>query len=299
MTDSRYSKQRIDAPELLADLLQGSKLVIAPGCYDAVTAKLVAHLGFSAAYVSGASVSAVTLGLPDLGFVGPGEILSVAARVVDSVSPVPVIVDADTGFGEEIHVDQTVQRYERAGIAALHLEDQVLPKRCGHMVGKRLVDINKACQRIEVAVKARKQMLVIARTDALSVEGTDSALVRAQAYASAGADVIFIEGLTSLDEIRSASSVLPVPLMVSLSEAGGPIDLNLRDISQCGASLAIVPISGLLSAISGYKTCLKNLIEKGTVGSIDNVSWSELNEILDLPRFEMIESFGKGSSDLR
>ncbi len=267
----------------LRALLGDPQLTVAPGCYDAVTARLVRAYGFPAGYVSGATVSAIELGQPDLGFAGAAEMLQVISRVVGALGPLPVIADADAGFGDEIHVADLVRRYERAGVAALHLEDQALPKRCGHMDGKRLVTADVAASRIRAAVAARTDLVVIARTDALSVEGLAAALDRASTFVEAGADAVFVEGLRSVADIAAAHRQIDAPLVVSLSEAGGPITLTLRQLGDNGTALALVPVAGLLAALSGYRGILTDLQRRGIARPTPQLPWSELNDLLGLP----------------
>ncbi len=268
----------------LRALLNSQQLVIAPGCYDGATARMVAAQGFSAAYVSGASVAALELGQPDLGFAGVAEFLQTLRRVVPALSPVPVIADADTGFGDAVHVAETVHRYEQAGVAGLHLEDQVMPKRCGHMSGKKLVDRETASARIQAASRTRENLLVIARTDALTVEGMDAALARSAAYVDAGADALFVEGLSSVAEIEQVHRhVGDVPLVVSLSEAAGPVPLGIDDLRAAGVAIAIVPVAGLLAALAAFRTVLRNLAQHGRATPVDQLVWPELTDLLGLP----------------
>lgn len=267
----------------LRALLARSELAVAPGCYDAVTARLVRAHGFPAGYVSGATVSAIELGQPDLGFAGAAELLQVIGRVVGALGPVPVIADADAGFGDEIHVAELVRRYERAGVAALHLEDQSLPKRCGHMAGKRLVTADVAASRVRAAVAARTDLVVIARTDAMSIEGLAGALDRANTFVEAGADAVFIEGLSTVGEITTARCQVNAPLVVSLSEAAGPITLTLRQLEDNGVALALIPVAGFLAALAGYRSILRDLQGPGVARATSQLPWSELNDALGLP----------------
>lgn len=274
----------------LRALLHRDELVVAPGCYDAATARMVASHGFAAGYVSGACVSALELGRPDLGFAGAAEILQVLARVVPAIEPLPVIADADAGFGEAVHVAEIVRRYERAGVAALHLEDQAMPKRCGHMKGKKLVDVATAVTRVGAAVRARSDLVVIARTDALSIEGMNGALTRCRAYVDAGADALFVEGLRTVDDIGMVrESIGDVPLVVSLSEAGGPVELGLDDLAACGVAIAILPVAGLLAALASFAAVLTNVKSRGRAAPIAQVGWSELTDLLGLPELDDFE----------
>ena len=268
----------------LRALLSARQLVVAPGCYDGTTARMVAAHGFLAAYVSGASVAALELGRPDLGFAGVAEFLQMIRRVVPALSSVPVIADADTGFGDAVQVGETVRRYEQAGVAGLHLEDQLMPKRCGHMSGKKLVDSDTASTRIRAASRARSHMVIIARTDALSVEGLDGAIARSAAYVEAGADALFVEGLSNVDEIDQVRrTVGDIPLVISLSEAGGQVRLTVDDLRSAGVAIAIVPVAGLLAALAAFRAVLRNLTQHGHATPVDQLTWPELTDLLGLP----------------
>ena len=177
-------------PELLAD----GEMILAPGCYDALGVRLVEEAGFKAAYMTGFGTAASHLGRPDVGLLGMSEMVDNARRLAEATT-LPVIADADTGYGNQINVIRTVREYESAGIAAIHIEDQLMPKKCGHMEDKHLIDAGEMAAKVSAAVAARRseQFLIIARTDARAVEGLDAALERARRYRDAGADVIFIE----------------------------------------------------------------------------------------------------------
>lgn len=204
---------------LAAELARGP--VLAPGCHDALTARLLAGSAARAAYLSGAALSASLLGRPDLGYAGLADTAGQAARITRAVD-LPLIADADTGYGDVLQVAETVRTLERAGVAAVQIEDQVSPKRCGHMSGKELLDARTMCGKVRAARAARNHTLVIARTDALSVRGLDEAIDRARAYRAAGADLILVEGATDLPELRAVHRALPgVPLVVNHSEAAG------------------------------------------------------------------------------
>lgn len=193
MTDSLSA--RLTAPGIL----------VAPGCYDALSANLIERAGFSAAYLSGASIAYTRFGRPDIGLVGMSEVADVVSQIRERVG-IPLIVDADTGFGNALNVQRTMQLFERSGASAIQLEDQQLPKRCGHLAGKTLVSAREMAGKIRAACDARRshETLVIGRTDALAVEGLDAALDRAEAYLAAGADILFIEALPDLAAMQCA-----------------------------------------------------------------------------------------------
>src|SRR5215471_10643282 len=198
----------------LRKLLEGSEPILAPGAYDALSARLIEAAGFTAVYMTGFGTSASLLGRPDVGLLGMSEMVDNARRIVQAVG-VPVIADADTGYGNPLNVVRTVHEYEQAGVAAIHIEDQVAPKKCGHMEGKQLVPVEDMLAKLRAAVAARRTDLVlIARTDARAVEGMDGALQRAKLYREAGADVIFFEAPQSEAEIETVAKQLAgVPLL--------------------------------------------------------------------------------------
>ncbi len=189
-------------PRQLRTLLDGDALVVAPGAYDALSARLVEEAGFPAAYMTGFGTAASLLGRPDIGLVSSTEMIDHARRIASCVA-IPVIADADTGYGNPINVIRTVRDYERAGVAGIHLEDQAMPKRCGHMSGKVLVTVGDMVAKVQAAVAARTDpdFVIIARTDARGVEGLEAAIDRAGQYREAGADVLFVEAPESDDEI--------------------------------------------------------------------------------------------------
>jgi methylisocitrate lyase len=217
-----------------------------PGVWCPLVAKMAEGIGFEAVYLSGAALSA-TLGLPDVGLVSMSEFAD-AARAICAATSLPLVCDADTGFGEALSVERTVQMFERAGTAGLHLEDQHMPKRCGHLSGKQLVDTATMTAKLKAAVAARSDgdFVVIARTDARSVEGFDAALERAKRYLEAGADVIFPEALESEKEFADFASALPgVPLLANMTEYGRGKLLDRQTLAELGYRMVLFPVSGL------------------------------------------------------
>jgi len=228
----------------LRELLAGHSMVVAPGAYDAITARLVEQAGFAAVYMTGAGTAA-TLGYPDYGLVTMSEMAENAARIVRAVS-VPVIADADTGYGNELNVVRTVREYERAGVAALHLEDQGFPKRCGHLDDKEIVPREDWLAKIRAAVSAKSDpdFMVIARTDARAGMGLEEAIERANLALAAGADMAFVEAPQTLEEVAAVPKQVKGPCLFNLVWRGKTPDVPLDEVEKLGYRLAIVP--GLL-----------------------------------------------------
>jgi 2-methylisocitrate lyase-like PEP mutase family enzyme len=251
----------------LRELLAGPGPVLAPGAYDALSARLVEQAGFEVVYMTGFGSTASLVGRPDVGLLTGTEMIDNARRMVAAVD-VPVIADADTGYGNAINVVRTVQGYEQAGVAGIHLEDQVLPKKCGHMSGKAVIDLGEMTGKIRAAVAARRDpdLLLIARTDAAAVEGLDAAIARARAYADAGADMLFVEAPTSEDDIARLATQLRgvAPLLFNWAEGGRTPALSLARIAELGFSLVLFPIGTLLAATAGIRALLATLRADGT-----------------------------------
>jgi 2-methylisocitrate lyase-like PEP mutase family enzyme len=233
------------AQALRAALARTDRAVLAPGCYDALTASLIERQGFEAAYLSGGSVAYSRLGRPDIGLVSAHEVAEIIALIRDRCPDLPLIVDADTGFGNALNVQRTVTTFERAGASALQFEDQDLPKRCGHLAGKTLVSAGEMAGKIRAAVDARRDpaTVIIARTDAIAVEGFEAAIARAEAYLEAGADMLFIEAPRSLEEMGGICSTFAarVPLLANMVEGGATPVLDVDALFALGYRLAIFP----------------------------------------------------------
>jgi 2-methylisocitrate lyase-like PEP mutase family enzyme len=250
----------------LPDLLATGEMVLAPGCYDALGARLVEEAGFDAAYMTGFGTAAARLGRPDVGLLTLTEMADNARRIAQAIE-LPVIADADTGYGNPINVIRTVQEYEAAGVAAVHIEDQVMPKKCGHMEGKQLIGAEEMVAKVEAAVAARRSpgFLIIARTDARAPEGLEAAIERARAYRAAGADVLFIEAPQSVAEIETiASSFEDVPLLFNYAEGGKTPPVSHEQLRSLGFRIVIFPISTLLTATAAMRTALAQIKADGT-----------------------------------
>lgn len=263
--------------------------IMVPGAFNAVVAKQAERLGFPAVYLSGGALSAGWAGLPDIGLLTATDFAEQAAVLARSTR-LPVLADADTGFGEAVNVARTVGLYEQAGLAGLHLEDQVLPKRCGHLSGKALIDGEAMCAKIRAAVMARRDadFVVIARTDARGVEGFDAAVERALAYVAAGADVIFPEALECLDEFARFALEVPATLLANMTEFGrGPL-IDFATLAEIGYRIVLYPLTPFRAAMKAAEETLLVLKSEGTQRSIVErmQSRAELYDLIDYAGWE-------------
>ena len=250
-------------------LLKEPGIITAPGAYDCLSAKLIENAGFPAVYMTGAGMSVSRIGYPDLGLATMTEMLEHAAYIADAVD-VPVIADADTGYGGILNVRRTVRQYERTGVAAIHIEDQDFPKRCGHLDDKRVISVEDMVQKIRAAVDARTDddLTIIVRTDALAVTGWDDSMRRCEQYIKAGADVLFVEALRSQDDIERAAKNLDVPLLYNYVETGKSPLLSAPELERAGYKIVIYPASAILSAMRAVTKVLAELKENGTTAHI-------------------------------
>lgn len=250
----------------LRELVDAGGTIVAPGAFEPLAARLVEEAGFPAVYMTGFGTSAALLGRPDVGLLTMTEMAGNAGRIADCVD-IPVIADADTGYGNALNVIRTIQAYEAAGVAAVHIEDQVAPKKCGHMEGKLVIPAEEMAQKIRAAAEARAQpeFMIIARTDARAVEGLEAALDRARLYRRAGADALFMEALTTEQEIAEAARAFPdVPLLFNWAEGGKTPPLSLDRLRQLGYRIVIFPISTLLAATAAMRRVLAEIAQAGT-----------------------------------
>jgi len=277
----------------LRDLVEQDSIAVLPGCYDALSAKIVRKAGFDAVYLSGAGVSNTRLGLADTGLVTRTEMRRAVETVADAVS-VPVFADADEGYGNPMHVRRTVRAYERAGAAGLHVEDQAFPKRCGHFEDKALVDPAEMERKVRAAVDARADdaFLVAARTDARAVEGVEAAIERANRYADAGADLLFPEAPETEAEMRRFCTEIDAPVMANMVEYGKTPLLEAATLAELGFDLVIFPNSLLRAAMQTMVDTAEQIATAGTTADVlDDVADFELrNELTDKERIERIEA---------
>ncbi len=247
----------------LRELLAKRDVVVAPGVFDPISALLAESVGFEAIYLSGAALTG-SLAMPDLGIITFSEVLEAVRRIYE-VTELPLIVDTDTGFGEPLNVYRTVKELEEAGAAAVQIEDQVMPKKCGHLSGKSVVQPDDMVKKVMAAVEARrKDMVIIARTDAREVEGLDAAIERARMYVEAGADVIFPEALHSLDEFREFARRVKAPLLANMTEFGKTPYITVDEFREAGYKIVIFPVTTFRAAIKAIRDTLVELRQRGT-----------------------------------
>jgi len=261
----RLTRQPGGAARLRA-LLDSGEMIVAPGAFDPLAARLVEEAGFPAVYMTGFGTSAALIGRPDVGLLTMTEMAGNAGRIVDCVD-IPVIADADTGYGNPLNVIRTIGAYEAAGVAGIHIEDQVSPKKCGHMEGKQVIPAAEMAQKVRAAVQARTQpeFVIIARTDARAVEGLDAAIERARLYREAGADVLFVEAVLNEDEAAAVAHAFPgVPLLFNWAEGGKTPPIGLGRLTELGYRIVIFPISTLLAATAAMRQILREIAQAGT-----------------------------------
>ena len=277
----------------LKQLLKDKKLLLAPGAYDVLSARIIEMAGFEAVYMTGYGTSASVLGQPDVGLLTMTEMAERARNIAAAVQ-VPVIADGDTGFGNPLNVARTVQAYERAGAAAIQLEDQVFPKRCGHMLGRRVIPMEEMVQKIKAAADAREDQdfVIIARTDARTNHGLDEALRRGKAYAEAGADVLFIESPESVDELRRINEAFPsTPTLANMIEGGRTPFLPAAELEALGFGIALYPTGPLYAAAKAVKGYVEELKTAGTTAgkARDMIAFEEFNRLIGLPEYNRLE----------
>jgi carboxyvinyl-carboxyphosphonate phosphorylmutase len=285
--------RRPGGPARLRELLDSGQTILAPGAFDPLAARLVEAAGFAAVYMTGFGTSAALLGRPDVGLLTMTEMADNAGRIAACVD-IPVIADTDTGYGNPLNVIRTVGVYEAAGVAGLHIEDQVAPKKCGHMEGKQVIGAEEMAQKVRAAVDARTDpdFVIIARTDARAVEGLDSALDRARRYRDAGADALFIEALVSEAEIEAAVRAFPdVPLLFNWAEGGKTPPVGLDRLTELGYRIVIFPIATLLAATAAMRRVLAEIAAAGTPAAVlgELPTFSEFTDFIGLPDVREIE----------
>jgi methylisocitrate lyase len=285
----------------LRSRLAKGELLQFPGAFNPLSARLIERHDFDGVYVSGAVMSA-ELGLPDIGLTTLSEV-RLRAEQISRMTALPTLVDADTGFGEAMNLARTVQELEAAGVSAIHIEDQVNPKRCGHLDGKAVVDESTAIQRISAAVNARldESLMVMARTDMRATDGLEAAIERMRALEEAGADLLFPEALTSLEEYRIVKSATRVPILANMTEFGKTELFSKAQLAEVGVSIIIYPVSLLRSAMGAAERTLRAIKRDGTqLSEVEQMQTrAELYELLDYQAYEGFDKkvFNQGLSD--
>jgi 2-methylisocitrate lyase-like PEP mutase family enzyme len=276
----------VTGAQRIRDLVTERTLLM-PGVYDALTARIAARVGFEIVFISGYSVSAVRLGEPDFGFLTESE-MAEAARTVCRVSSAPVIVDADTGYGNAVNVMRTVRDFQEAGAAGVFLEDQVWPKKCGHFEGKQVIPTAEHAAKIRAAFEARgeRDLFIVARTDARQPLGVDEAIARCLAYKEAGADALFVEAPRSVEELEQIARELPPPLVANMIERGATPHLSRSELRELGYSLIVCPLAALYAATKAAIKVLAELKEKETTTALydELTTFEEFGNLVELEK---------------
>lgn len=276
----------------LKTLAQARRGVLVPGAFNALSARVIEDLGFEAIYITGAGVTNMWFGMPDQGFMGLAEIADHTARIRDAVS-LPLIVDADTGFGNALNVRHTVRVLERAGADCIQLEDQVAPKRCGHFSGKEVIATEEAVNKIKAAVDARQDadFMIMARTDAAAVHGFEAAIERAQKFAEAGADILFVEAVTSADEVRALPRRLAKPQLMNMVIGGKTPIFNADQLGELGYGIVLYANAALQGALAGMQKALTVLRDAKEVQESSGLvtPFAERQRLVGKPEWDALE----------
>jgi 2,3-dimethylmalate lyase len=277
---------------LLRQLLQSEDILLLPGCFNPLSAILIENAGFNAAYISGAALAGNFLGYPDIGLVSMTEVLENAKNIVNATN-LPLICDVDTGFGNAINVIRTVREFESIGLAGIQLEDQVMPKKCGHTEGKLVIPMEEMVQKLNAAVDSRKNrdFLIVARTDAIAVNGFEDALMRAHAYEEAGADILFVEAPRTVQEMYQIRKSVRAPLLANMVEGGKTPLLTMEELKEIGYKVAIYPVSAWMACITAMQQMFALLKAEGTTRSFASrmASFQEMFEIVGLSKYRALE----------
>jgi 2-methylisocitrate lyase-like PEP mutase family enzyme len=282
----------MNSRQVLKQLFKRDRLLVAPGCFDGLSARLVEDAGFEAAYLSGGAV-ARSMGIPDIGLVTMSEVIERAAQVVAAVK-IPIIADADTGYGNAVNLVRSVREFERTGVAAIHIEDQITPKRCGHLDGKEVIPLPEMENKLQAALASRNDpgFLIIARTDARGVHGFDDAISRGRAFAKLGVDAIFVEAPQSEAELEEIPRALPdVPLLVNVFKGGKTPMLPVERLEQMGYRIAIYPSETQRAAIHAMRQALGLLKREGTTEKMDDAltTFKERDKVVGLDEWQQLE----------
>ena len=277
---------------LRAQLEDSSKIIVLPGVFDALSARIAEQVGFKAMFQTGYGSAAALLGMPDFGFLNAGETVDNARRIIRAVD-VPVLVDADTGYGNPLNIWRLVHDLESLGAAGIFLEDQIWPKRCGHMAGKDVIPKDDYLPKLRAAVEARKSkdFIIVARTDARAPLGIDEAIERARAYRKAGADVIFVEAPRTVEELKKVADEIDAPLVANMIEDGVTPTMPAKELLKLGYRIAVFPLSGLYSATYAMREVFTELKKTGATKKTRNmmVTFGDFNRFVDLQKYMNLE----------
>ena len=269
-----------------------NEIIILPGVYDALTAKIAEDVGFQAAFQTGYGTSASLLGMPDFGFLNAGETLENARRIINCVN-IPILVDIDTGYGNPLNVWKIVKDLERIGAKGIFLEDQVWPKRCGHMTGKTVISKEEYILKLHAAIDAREdnEFIIVARTDSLAQFGIEEAIERGKEYKRIGADVIFIEAPKTIDQMELIAKEIKAPLLANMIEEGITPNLTADQLRKMGFKMVVFPLSALYSATFAIKQTLQTLKKTGTTKELKNkmITFQEFNDLVNLSAYSKLE----------
>lgn len=282
----------MNSRQVLKQLFKRDRLLVAPGCFDGLSARLVEEAGFDAAYLSGGAL-ARSMGIPDIGLVTMSEVIERAAQVVSAVK-IPIIADADTGYGNAVNLVRSVKEFERTGVAAIHIEDQITPKRCGHLDGKEVISLAEMEKKLEAALASRTDpdFCIIARTDARGVHGLEDAIRRGRAFAKLGVDAVFVEAPQSEAELEEIPRALPnVPLLVNVFKGGKTPMLPVERLQQMGYRIAIYPSETQRAAIHAMRQALGLLKRDGTTEKMDDAltTFKERDKVVGLDEWQQLE----------
>lgn len=274
----------------LAEIFAGRRATLVPGAFNALSARVIADLGYEAVYVTGAGVTNGLLGVPDIGLITVTELAGTVAAIRDAVD-LPLIVDADTGFGNAVNTVRTVRTLERAGADAIQIEDQVFPKKCGHFSGKDVVGVGEIVSKIKAAVDTRDHLLVVARTDARAINGLGDAIERAQRFVEAGADAVFIEAPRTPDELRRIAREVDAPHFANMVIGGMTPVLPRSELEEYGFSVVLYANAALQAALTGMQAVLAYLKEAGKLDEAGGMmaTFAERQRIVGKPHFDALE----------
>jgi len=284
--------KKFEVISLKERLEKKDEIIVLPGVYDALSARIAQNVGFNAAFQTGYGTSATLLGMPDFGFLNAGETMDNARRIINSVD-IPILVDIDTGYGNPLNVWRTVTDLEKLGAGGIFLEDQVWPKRCGHMKGKSVISKEDYVQKLKAAIDARKSkdFIIVARTDSLAQYGIDEAIERGKQFQKIGADVIFIEAPKTLEEMKKITGEIDAPLLANMIEEGVTPNLPAKDLEKLGFRMVVFPLSALYSSTYAIKNVFLSLHNTGMTKNLKKkmITFKEFNDFVNLPKYNQLE----------